>query len=215
MANGGITISGAAFTPESTGAAAADAVPTPEPTAGDAVRIQIFEDFGCPYCKDFESANSASIEAMVKAGTAEVQYFPVAILDRAFTDEYSTRAANAAAAVANWSPDAWFDFHSRLYAAQPTEGGAGLSDDRLIAIAREAGAERMTQIEQAIRESRFDDWVGTRTDEFSAKQGALARADIPSASIGSTPSVLVNGQYYTGAPSDAAAFEAFVTQVTG
>ena len=48
-----------------------------------------------------------------------------------------------------------------------------------------------------------------RTDEFTAKKGALADAKIPAANVGSTPTVLVDGSYYTGAPGDAAAFAKF------
>jgi protein-disulfide isomerase len=215
MANGGITISGTDFAVVTTGGSDPDATPSPEPTVDGKVKIQIFEDFGCPYCNQFESANSDYIEDLVKGGAAEVQYFPVAILDRSFSDEYSTRAANAAAAVANFSPDAYFDFHKSLYAEQPEEGGAGLSDDRLIELAKEAGATNMADITTAVRDGRFDSWVTTRTAEFSAGEGALAGADIPARAVGSTPTVLVNGQYYTGQPSDADAFGAFVTSVGG
>lgn len=215
MANGGITITGAAFEPVTTGAAAPAATPTPETASTGKVLIQIFEDFGCPYCNQFETANSTQIEALVKSGAASVQYFPVAILDRSFSDQYSTRAANAAAAVANWSPKTYYAFHEDLYEQQPTEGGAGLTDDKLIEIARTAGASNMTQIEKAIRDQQFKNWVGTRTEEFSSKAGALADADIPSTSVGSTPTVLVNGKLYPGAPGDAAAFGNFFTTTGG
>jgi protein-disulfide isomerase len=138
-----------------------------------------------------------------------VQFLPVAILDRSFSDKYSTRSGNAAAAVANYSPDQYFEFHRRLFAAQPEEGGAGLSDDRLIAIAKAAGVSHLDEISDAIRSGRWNSWVTARTDEFTGKKGALADAKIPAANVGSTPTVLVDGAYYTGAPGDASAFSAF------
>ena len=216
MANGGITISGASLKAVTTGAAEADTTPTPEPTTSGKALIQIFEDFGCPYCMQFETANTAYIQGLVKSGAAEVQYFPVAILDRSFSDRYSTRAANAAAAVANWSPDEYPDFHARLYAAQPAEGGAGLSDARILQIAKEAGVRNLAQITNAVKDGQYEKWVASRTDEFSSKAGALAKVKIsPSKNIGSTPTVVVNGQYYSGAPDDPSAFGAFVTSVGG
>lgn len=218
MANGGITITGASLTAERTGAAAASATPTPEPTTGDGkVRIQVFEDFACPYCKQFEDSNGPQVAELVKSGAAIVQYYPVAILDRLYPDKYSTRAANAAAAVANWSPDQWDAFHTALYAIQPEEGVAtsGPSDDRIIAVAKQVGVKNLDKISAAIKDGQFDDWVTARTNEFTEKRGALSGANLPASWAGSTPTVMVNGQYYAGAPSDTSAFGSFVTSVGG
>ncbi|MFD1721400.1 DsbA family protein [Amnibacterium endophyticum] len=218
MANGGITLEGPQLTAVRTPAAAASATPSPEATSSDGkVRIQIFEDFACPYCKQFEDSNGPQVEELVKSGAAIVQYYPVAILDRLYPDKYSTRAANAAAAVANWSPNEWEAFHTRLYAIQPEEGVAtsGPSDDQIIAVARQVGVKNLDQVSQAVKDSRFDAWVTARTAEFTEKRGALQGAALPPSWGGSTPTVLVNGQYYTGAPSDTAAFGAFVTSVGG
>jgi protein-disulfide isomerase len=211
MAAGGITITGASLTAVSSKAPAADAVPKPTKSTDGKTLITVFEDFGCPYCGQFESANRTYIEDLVKSGKADVQFMPVAILDRSFSDKYSTRAGNAAAAVANYSPDQYFEFHRRLFANQPEEGGAGLTDDRLIAIAKAAGVSHLDEISSAIKSGRWNSWVTARTDEFTNKTGALAGADIPTANVGSTPTVLVDGKYYTGAPGDASAFSTFYT----
>lgn len=217
MANGGITLSGAELTAVETGAAAADATPKPEPTTSGTVRIQLFEDLGCPVCQAFEQTNGAQIEQLVKSGAAQVQYFPVAILDRNFTDRYSTRAANAAAAVASYSPNTFQAFLTRMYATdvQPKEGGAGLSDARLVQIAKQTGAGSTAKIQRAIEDGQFESWVEKRTQEFTDKTGVLADVDIPKASRGATPTVIVNGQFYTGLPNDADAFGSFVTSVGG
>ena len=143
MANGGITIQGLVSSPgHRRSAPSADSTPTPGrlPTNGK-VLIQAYEDFGRPACLSFEQTYSSQIQDLVQSGSAVIEYFPVAILDRHFTDgNYSTRAANAAAAVANWSPDTFFAFHELMYQRhrQPPEGQAGLTDDRLISLV-EAG----------------------------------------------------------------------------
>lgn len=213
MANGGITLTGADLKAVPTGAAAAAATPTPHPTTSGKVLIQAWEDFGCPDCKQFEDQNAAEIQQLVKSGAAQVQYFPVAILDLHFTDhDYSTRAANAGAAVANWSPDSYARFHALMYQDQPEEGGPGLTDAKLMSIVRQSGATHLAQIDQAIKAQTYKNWVGARTDEFDHDAGALAKVDFPSSRQGpGTPTVLVNGRYYDGSTS----FGSFVTSVGG
>jgi protein-disulfide isomerase len=216
MANGGISIQGASLSAETTPAPAADATPTPQPTvAGGKVLIQAYEDFGCPVCQQFEAQYGAQIKQLVTSGAAVIQYHPVAILDHNFTDnDYSTRAANAAAAIANFSPNAFYKFHTIMYepGVQPKEGSAGLTDARLIAIAKQAGATNMSQIEAAITAQTFKNWVGKRTDEFVADSGSLSGVRFPaSRTSAGTPELIVNGQYWDGKTD----FGAFVTSVGG
>lgn len=145
------------------------------------VVVDVYEDFQCPVCKEFESQDGATLSSLVDEGKARVRYHPIAILDRASTDKYSTRAANAAAVVADAAGTAAFlKFHSALYAAQPAEGGAGLTDDQLVSMAAAAGAKG-TAVDSGIRDLRFGDWTATVTAE-SSKAG-----------VTSTPTVLVNG----------------------
>jgi protein-disulfide isomerase len=215
MANGGITIQGAKLTAAKTAAPSAAATPTPQPTPSDGkVLIQAYEDFGCPACQNFEQTYGPQVKQLITSGAAVVQYHPVAILDNHFTDNsYSTRAANAAAAVANYSPDTYAAFHALLYqtTVQPKEGGAGLTDDRLIALVKQVGASNVTQITKAIRDQQFKAWVQARTDEFIDKTGSLAKVTIPTKNRASTPTIVVNGKYWDGSTN----FGSFVTSVGG
>lgn len=216
MANGGISLQGPALTAITTPAPAANATPTPQPTVGGGkVLIQAYEDFGCPLCQQFEQQYGAQIKQLVTSGAAVIQYHPVAILDHNFTDnDYSTRAANAAAAIANYSPDAFYRFHTIMYetSVQPKEGGAGLTDARLIAIAQQAGATNMGQISTAIKDQTFKNWVGQRTDEFVGDSGSLSAVKFPAShTAAGTPTLIVNGQYWDGKTD----FGAFVTSVGG
>jgi protein-disulfide isomerase len=215
MANGGITIEGAKLTAAKTVAPSANATPTPQPTPTDGkVLIQAYEDFGCPACQNFEQTYGAQVKQLITSGAAVVQYHPVAILDNHFTDNsYSTRAANAAAAVANYSPDTYAAFHELLYqtSVQPKEGGAGLTDDRLIELVKQVRASNVTQITKAIRDQQFKPWVQARTDEFIDKTGSLAKVTIPTKNRASTPTIVVNGKYWDGTTN----FGSFVTSVGG
>ncbi len=149
------------------------------------VTIEIYEDFLCPRCKDAEEANAAQIDTWVTDGKAKVVYKPVSILDDATDPKgYSTRAANAVAAVLNHSPSASPAFHKALFDNQPPEGGPGLDDEKLIELAVAAGADQAV-VEPAIREQTYADWVATATDTFSQRFAA-------SGSVG-TPTFVVDG----------------------
>lgn len=144
------------------------------------VTLEVYEDYLCPNCKTFKDVNAAQFDAWVEDGTAKVIYRPVSILDRASTDEYSTRALNAVAAVSDTAPAAFEEFHAALFANQPAEGGAGLSDEQLIQLAVAAGADEET-ITPAITEQTFAPWAAAVTEEFSQK------------GFTGTPTLVVNG----------------------
>jgi len=219
MADDGILIT-KGLVAERTGALKAGGKPVQRPASSGAVSIRVYEDFGCPYCDEFETTDSAYIKGLVQSGKATLQIYPVAILDNNFQgSQYSTRAANAAAAVANWSPDQFYAFHGLLYAHQPKEGSNGLSDDQLIAYAKQAGVSHLAQISAAIRNHTFFSWVGDATQRFlradfagtnihSLNDIATALKN-PNAGIG-TPMIFVQGKYYTGSLTAATQFKTFV-----
>lgn len=132
------------------------------------VTVELYEDFICPACQRFETENAEQLAGWVDEGKVKVVYRPVSILDRQSTDEYSSRALNATAAVVNASPTAFVAFHEALFANQPAEGGPGLSDAKLVELAVAAGADKAV-VEPAITERRFDGWGESVTEEFSKK----------------------------------------------
>lgn len=151
------------------------------PPAGKTpVTVELWEDFQCPACRAFESGNRAQLEALAKQGVVKLVYKPVAFLDRASTTDYSTRALIAAAAVVDKDPAAFTAFHDLLYANQPAEGSAGLTDTQLADLAAQAGAPR-DAVASALSSQQFKGWTVQRTDEFTQK-------------FTGTPTVLVDGK---------------------
>jgi len=145
------------------------------------VVVDVYEDYLCPACRAFEADAEDTLERLADDGDVQIRYRPVAILDRLSDDEYSTRAANAAAAVADAGGVAAFtEFSARLFARQPDEGGPGLTDEELIALADGSGAAG-DDVAVAIRHLRYGDWVARATDLAS-------QAGLPG-----TPWVLVDG----------------------
>ena len=95
--------------------------------------------------------------------------------------QYSTRSANAAAAVQSADPKAFQAFHDLLYANQPAENSSGLPDSQLIDYAVQAGAAR-TAVESAITSQKYVTWVAAQTDTFSSK------------GFNGTPTVVLDGK---------------------
>jgi protein-disulfide isomerase len=131
------------------------------------VTLDLYEDFQCPNCKALEDSTGSTIDDLVATGTVQVQYHGMAFLDTDGNDQYSTRALNAAAVVADAAgADAYETFHDLLFANQPEEGGSGLTDDQLIAYAAQAGASGEA-VESGIRDLVYGDWVAQAEDQAS------------------------------------------------
>lgn len=155
--------------------------------------IVLWEDFQCPACNVFNQQVRTDLAQAVDEGKVKLEYRMVAFLDRASTDDYSSRALNAAMVVLDTAGvDVWHDFYDLLYENQPAEGGAGLSDDELIDLAVQAGADR-EKIEQPIRDNKFEVWVDNATAQMSKEE------------IPGTPTVYIDGEYAGDNPNDSAA----------
>src|SRR4029453_5413611 len=63
------------------------------------VEVDIYEDFMCPICREFENESGVTLKQMATENNVTIQYHPISILDRMSNGtQYSTRAAPAAAA---------------------------------------------------------------------------------------------------------------------
>ncbi|NDZ94055.1 thioredoxin domain-containing protein [Streptomyces sp. SID6673] len=110
--------------------------------------IDVFEDFMCPVCHEFEQQSGASITTAINQGTLRVRYHMLNFLDnQSSSGDYSSRAAGAAQCVgAGEDKEIFLKFHSALFANQPKEGGGtDLSNADLARIAGEQGASPATQ----------------------------------------------------------------------
>ena len=105
--------------------------------------VAVFLDFQCPVCKSFEDQFGSDLQALAKENKITLAYHPIAILDR-FSQgtNYSSRAAAAAYSVAQENPDKFLDYLNILFANQPAENTAGLTDQQLIDYAKQVGADK-------------------------------------------------------------------------
>jgi protein-disulfide isomerase len=144
--------------------------------------LRVYEDFQCPICDQFEKTTGDRLRAAVAAGKVKIDYRMVSFLDRASTNNYSSRALNAAAVVLDTSgKDTFVKFHQLLFDSQPAEGTAGPTDSQLVDLAVQAGASR-SAVQSGIENGEFAQWV-TNT------QGAMSKAG-----VNGTPTVFVNGK---------------------
>jgi protein-disulfide isomerase len=176
------------------------------------VHIVTYVDYQCPYCAYFENANLKQIKGWLDSGLATLEIRPLSFLDgRGSPNTYSSRAANAALAVAKFAPNKFFAFNEVLFANQPEENTKGPENDELIKTASQLGIKG-AGFEAAVKNKDFGKWIRTTTDKAL---GSPVTDSNPTVNLDGTPLVLVNGQSYTGAIDNAAEFSQFVTGIAG
>lgn len=148
------------------------------------VTIDVYEDFLCSGCGQFEQLYGAQLEAAAAAGQARVAYHPVAILDEYSEPEgYSTLAAGSALCAAD--AGIFPRFHDSLYDTQPLGSGPAWSAAQLQQLGGALGAG-----------PDFARCVATDHDERITRATEQARQMLserrPDGRFG-TPTVLVNG----------------------
>lgn len=149
------------------------------------VTVDVYADFMCPHCKDFEEAAAPILAGLVSDNKATVVYHPLAFLDRFSSTRYSTRSAAASGCAAD--AGRFVEYANILYLNQPPENSAGLDDARLIELAGTAGIDTAT-FGQCVRDGRHTAWVDGVTE-------AATRAG-----VNGTPTVLVNGKKIESTP---------------
>src|SRR5699024_12393723 len=114
-------------------------VPDAVPDA-DAADIIIYADANCVYCAQFEAENSEARDELAEDGYS-IEYRIVNFLDNPGTDNYSSRAANAMACMAEEHPEHAGDFLHEIFDSYNSHQGAGLSNDELETMASDLGAD--------------------------------------------------------------------------
>ncbi|HEY2764682.1 MAG TPA: thioredoxin domain-containing protein [Pseudonocardiaceae bacterium] len=148
------------------------------------VIIDVYEDFLCSGCGQFEQLFGHQLSEAAAAGQARVVYHPVAILDDySHPAGYSTLAASAALCAAE--SGVFPRFHDSLYATQPRGGGGpGWTSAQLQQLAGGLGAG--DHFGHCVQDG--GQRVADATDHARQHLGGLR----PNGQFG-TPTILVNG----------------------
>lgn len=180
-----------------------DAASVPFAIDGSAVRIgpadakaqvDLWVDYSCPHCKDYEAENSGVLNQLVAAGDVSVKYHNIQIVT-----PYGTAAGNAAACVATHDPDKWIAFNSALYANHSAETD-GWSAPRFRDFADQQGINSAAL--NCIGNNPYSSWITSNT---------AASSD---AGVDGTPTMFLNGKK-TDAPLTGDALVAKVNQLAG
>lgn len=143
------------------------------------VKVVVYEDFLCPFCRELEVSTRDFLKENADKGRVYVEYQPINLL-RQYT--YSAKAMNAWAAVLkHGSPAAALKLHTILFDNQPYEQTADQTSDAQIAAWVKEAAGDNSKVVEAMKTQD--------TAFFDAAQKAMTDAG-----INSTPTVFINGK---------------------
>jgi protein-disulfide isomerase len=128
----------------------------PPTSAVGAVQVDLYVDFHSGPCQRFEAAVGSTLDEMVGAGDISLAYHPVAVLDALSTTRYSSRAAASSGCASDGGR--FREYVRALFAHQPPEYSAGLTNDELVEIGAKVGLTDSTFAE-CVRTEHYEEWT--------------------------------------------------------
>ncbi|MET3963188.1 protein-disulfide isomerase [Marmoricola sp. OAE513] len=143
------------------------------------VKVVIYEDFLCPYCRQLEESTRDFLRESAAKGKVQVEYRPVNILTGS---TYSARAMNTWAYVLkNSAPTAAMKLHDLLFEHQPYEQNADETTN----------ADILELVEQAGGDRADAEAAAKTQDKTFFEESAKSATEI---GLTGTPTVVVNGK---------------------
>jgi protein-disulfide isomerase len=154
------------------------------------VKVDFYEDFQCPHCRDFEAINNTYINSIVSSGKVHAVFHPMSFIG---PESILTAAAAACAS----DEGKFLEMHKALYQNQPaTENSGAWTDASLIQLGSTIGLNS-AKFQDCVNKGSYINW--TKNVENAA--GA--------ANVNQTPTVFLNGKQLPQADYlDPAAFQA-------
>jgi protein-disulfide isomerase len=143
------------------------------------VRMDVYVDFICPACRQFEARTGAALDRLVADGRVQIVYHPVAYLDPSSTTKYSTRTSAASGCAAEGGK--FREYAKALFERQPPQGGRGLGDGELISIGTTVGLDE-DRFGVCVRHGKYKAWTRHVSTEAAAR------------GVTGTPAIYVGGQ---------------------
>jgi Protein-disulfide isomerase len=179
---------GTAASAQPSGAVAADAggiLANAVPAKSNAPTLDLYEDFQCPVCGQFEKAMGPSITTMVAAGEVKLIVHTLSFLDDNLKNDSSKRSANAVACAADAGK--FLEYHAAVFAAQPAQEGAGYTDAQITEFANTAG----------ITGPALTTWQKCTSSGQHAQYVRDTQSAAEKAGVNSTPTLQLNGKDIT------------------
>jgi len=147
--------------------------------------LDVYVDFQCPVCGQFEKTFGPTLTSMAKAAQVKYVVHMMSFLDDNLNNDSSKRATNAASCAADAGKFA--EYHSAVFAAQPAKEGDGYTDAQLTEFAQTAGitGPALTTWQQCTTSGQHNQYVAD-VATTSGKAGVTG-----------TPTVMLNGKDIT------------------
>lgn len=158
----------------------------PEKAKSNAKTMDIYFDYQCPYCKQFENAQGKNVIKAAEDGKIKLTYHIKTFLDGNIPGNNSLRAANAGYCAANQNKLA--EFTQTVFNNQPEEG-VGYTNGKLLDLGKEAGIKGAAydKFKTCINNSTYNNYAKLTEDKTSSD------------GVNATPTIKVNGKKITDA----------------
>ncbi|NHA67225.1 DsbA family protein [Phycicoccus flavus] len=144
--------------------------------------VDLYEDFQCPVCGQFEAAVGPTVDELAKEGKIKLVYHVLNFLDDKTGAKNSTPAGNGAFCAA---ADGKFQaFHDAVYGAQADEG-TDVTDTELDAWAQQAGitGDALTTWKSCVADGTYTKYIASVNDAAFKISG-----------FSGTPTVMIDGK---------------------
>ncbi len=150
--------------------------------------VDIYEDFQCPVCGQFEGLIGTTVNSLADAGKIKLVYHFKTIIDANFNNDFSLKAANANLCAADVGK--FESYHHTVFSNQPATEGSGWTDTQLTAFAQDSGitGTALDTWKACFAAGTYDNYVRS-TETASAKKGVNGT---PTVFIGNVEQTLAN-----------------------
>lgn len=126
--------------------------------------LYIYLDPLCPGCGVVDRTLAPTFEKLIEDEKINLNITPLAFLDQASTDDYSSRVISAAITIAEEEPEYFVPFLTETFNNQPAEGQDYLSvpNDKLIEMAKKVGVS--DKVANSINDQKYKSWAIKNTE---------------------------------------------------
>jgi protein-disulfide isomerase len=145
-------------------------------------QIDIWEDFQCPACRDFEAVNSAFIRDVIEKKKAKVVFHPLTFIGERSTLGFNESIIAANAAACAMDEGKFLDMHEIIFQNQTSDENSGkFTKEYMLSLGNRIGITSM-KFQDCVTQGNYALWT-----ESSASYAAVKN-------VNSTPTVSVNGK---------------------
>jgi len=139
------------------------------------VQVDIWEDFQCPNCRNFESVAGNYLNDLVRAGKVKAVFHPMS-----FIGPESVLAAAAAACTADSGK--FLNMHAALYNNQPAHENSGAWTNSVLKVLAIGAGDTSKGVASCIDSGKYINWTKN------------VEADAAKKNVNATPTMFINGK---------------------